>query len=68
MSESLKHNTSLTELNLGGNEMKRKDTRGEKRRRSTDNNIGPKGAESVSESLKINTSLTKLRLACDENK
>ncbi len=32
----------------------------------TDNEIGPKGARTLSKTLKINTSLTSLNLQCDE--
>ena len=75
LSESLKSNTSLTELNLSG-EDKRKKTH--KRHPSTHqsfpflfetigNNIGDFGAKSLCESLKLNTTLTKLCL-CGEDK
>ena len=70
LSEALKSNATLTELNLSG-EDKRKKTH--KRRPSTnhsfhflltqtDNKIGDTGATSLSESLKSNTELTIISL------
>ena len=70
MSESLKSNTTLTKLDLRG-EDKRKKTH--KRHPSTihslsflfiaiENNIGETGAASLSEALKSNTTLTALDL------
>ena len=56
--ESLKINTSLTELYLSGDEKKWK--------KWIENEIGDEGAKVISESLKINTSLTSLSLRCDE--
>ena len=81
LSEALKSNTTLTELNLGG-EDKRKKTH--QRHLSTDNSsflfpstgsafgvgeislndIGERGATSLSEALKSNTTLKKLNLSC----
>ena len=70
MSESLKSNTTLTELNLES-EDKRKETQKTSTNNSlysflfasTGNNIGDTGATSMSESLKSNTTLTKLDLS-----
>ena len=75
LSDSLKSNTTLTELNMSG-EDKRKKTH--KRHPSTHqsfpflfetigNIIGDFGAKSLCESLKLNTTLTKLCL-CGEDK
>ena len=76
LSEVLKSNTTLTKLNFGG-EDKRKKT--QKRRlstihnfsllfTSTGNNIGDTGATSLSEALKSNTTLTELCLSGDYKK
>ena len=76
LSEALKSNTTLTELNLGGGD-KRKKTH--KRRpstihsfpflfTSTDNNIGETETTSLSESLKSNTTLTELYLWGDDKR
>ena len=75
MSESLKSNTTLTELYLRG-EDKRKKTH--KRHpstihssflnASTENYIGGTGVASLSESLKSNTTLTDLDLASEERR
>ena len=76
MSESLKSNTTLTKLNLGRGD-KRKKTH--KRRpstihsfpflfTSTDNNIGGTGATSLSELLKSNTTLTELNLSGEDKR
>ena len=69
MCESLKSNTTLTELNLSG-EHKRKKTH--KRHpstihssffiSSTGNKVGDTGAKSLSDALKSNTTLTELDL------
>ena len=69
ISESLKINTSLTELYLGGDEKIRNEkerTKWNEMKEWIDNQIGDEGAETISESLKINTSLTALDLGCDE--
>ena len=75
ISESLKINTSLTQLELGGDEdlyeMKgrKKERRKEQRnKKEIDNDIGDEGAKSISKSLKINSSLTELDLYSDEKK
>ena len=76
MSESLKSNTTLTKLNLRS-EDKRKKTH--KRHpstnhsflfliTSTDNDIGERGATSLSESLKSNTTLTELNLWSEDKR
>ena len=76
LSGSLKSNTTLTELDLG-REDKRKKTH--KRHpsaihsfsfffSSTVNRIGDTGATSLSESLKSNTTLTKLDLSCEDKR
>ena len=69
ISETLKINTSLTELYLGGDEKiwNEKERRNEKEER-IDNRIRYEGAQSISESLKINTSLTTLYLWSDEKR
>ena len=69
ISESLKINTSLTKLNLRGDEKIRNENgRIEMKRNDEwiDNRIGDEGAKTISESLKINSSLTELYLGCDE--
>ena len=76
MSESLKSNTTLTELNMFG-EDKRKKTH--KRHpstihsflfhfTSTENDIGNTGTTSLSESMKSNTTLTKLNLGSEDKR
>ena len=76
MSEALKSNTTLTKLNLGC-EDKRKKTH--KRHPSTIhsfsilitsivNNIGDAGASSLSEALKSNTTLTELDLRSEDKR
>ena len=64
----MKINTSLTSLDLGGDEKIRNE--GEKKWKEMKewigNGIGTEGAKAISESLKINTSLTSLNLGCDE--
>ena len=64
ISESLKINTSLTQLNLGCDEKKWE--RGREKWKwlqwIVDNQIGYEGAKTISESLRINTSLTELYL------
>ena len=67
--ESLKINTSLTSVNLGGDEKIRNENERIEWKRNDKwivNQIGDEGAKSVSESLKINTSLTELYLSGDE--
>ena len=70
LSESLKSNTTLSELNLGGEDQRKKT---HKRHPSTihsfsflfssiGNNIRETGAKSLSEALKSNTTLTGLNL------
>ena len=70
ISESLKINTSLTELNLWSDEKIRneKESKNEKNENEEwiGNHVGDEGAKTISESLKINTSLTELNLGCDE--
>ena len=69
LSEALKSNTALTELDLRC-EDKRNDTQMASINnplfsilvKSTDNNIGERGAKSLSDALKSNTTLTKLYL------
>ena len=76
MSEALKSNTTLIKLNLES-EDKRKKTH--KRHPSiiliffflgisTDNEIGERGATSLSEALKSNKTLTELELRCKDKK
>ena len=69
ISESLKINTSLTELNLWSDEMKWNEKEKMKWNEMKEwivNQIGTEGAKAISESLKINTSLTELDLRSDE--
>ena len=71
ISESLKINTTLTELYLFSEDkiMKMKIEIGERELEKliwTDNNIGAEGAKTISESLKINTTLTGLELGSDD--
>ena len=76
LSEALKSNTTLTQLNLMG-EKKRKKTH--KRHpstnqsfhflfTSTDNKIGERGSTSLSEALKSNTTLTTLNLSGEDKR
>ena len=75
LGESLKSNTTLTELNLGC-ENKRKKTQKTSinnslfviHTTSTGNKTGETGAISLSEALKSNTTLTKLNLGCEDKK
>ena len=69
ISESLKINTSLTKLDLGGDEKIRHENERIEMKRNDKwiaNSIGYEGAKRISESLKINTSLTELDLRGDE--
>ena len=69
MSDALKSNTTLTKLNLGG-EQKRNNTQMTSINnplffiliKSTDNQIGDMGATSLSDALQSNTTLTQLNL------
>ena len=74
LSKSLKSNTTLTNLYLNGED---KRTKTHKRRLSTihffsflivstDNNIGERGASSLSESLKSNATLTQIDLSRED--
>ena len=75
LSEALKLNTTLTELNLSGKD-KRKKTQKTSINTSlfsflcttTDNNIGERGATSLSEVLKSNTTLTQLYLGGEDKR
>ena len=68
--ESLKSNTTLTELNLGCDEMNNGNEVNKKMMINDgiwiENNIGDEGARMISESLKSNTALTTLDLGGDE--
>ena len=71
ISESLKVNTTLTKLNLYGDEKKKKkqwkrEVNENERNKWTGNIIGDEGASKISESLKVNTTLTELSLSSDE--
>ena len=67
ISESLKINTSLTRVYLGGDEkIRNEEERIEWNEKWIVNKIGNEGAKSISESLKINTSLTELNLEGDK--
>ena len=67
ISESLKTNTTLTELNLSNDEYN-ENMKNEKKLWLlwTVNNIGESGTKMISESLKTNTTLTTLWLGGDE--
>ena len=73
LSDALKSNTTLIELNLSG-ENKRNNTQMISTNNpfffiiiiSTDNAIGERGATSLSDALKSNTTLTKLDLSCEQ--
>ena len=75
LSEALKSNTTLIELNLG-REDKRKKTHKDIHQQialiflliSTDTKIGDTGATSLSEALKSNTTLTKLNLRGEDKR
>ena len=74
MSELLKSNTTLIELNLKG-EDKRKKTQKTSTNNSlfyfftsTVNEIGDTGASSLSEALKSNTTLTELNICCEDKR
>ena len=66
ISESLKINTSLTDLNLGSDEKIWNEKEKMKWNERIGNYIGYEGAKRISESLKINTSLTTLNLDGDK--
>ena len=70
MSDILKVNTTLRELDLGGEERKEEMFRERKRKkeRMTDNKIGAEGATALSEMLKVNTALTEIYLRCEYEK
>jgi len=61
----LKINTTLTELDLGGDEIRNKMKKTKEKnegqtKKRIGNQIGAEGASAISESLKINTTLTEL--------
>ncbi len=62
ISESLRINTTLTELNLYCKQLKNKII-WRIMNKWTDNNIGVEGANKISEALMINSTLTKLNLS-----
>ena len=66
----MKINTSLTELNLSGDEKKIQlsEMKEMKNEQWIGNEVGTEGAKSLSESLKNNTSLTELNVSGDEKK
>ena len=72
----MKSNTTLTVLYLGGEDKRKKDTQKTSLNNSlfsflvtpTGNNVGERGATSLSESLRINTTLTELDLSCKGKK
>ena len=68
ISESLKTNTTLTELNLdcGNKQMKELKWNTNLIKQWTVNQIGAEGAKKISESLKTNTTLTSLDLGGDD--
>ena len=75
LSDALKSNTTLTQLNLGSNLKKKKTTQTPFINNTLtfipiklkDNEIGDIGAKSLSDALKSNTTLTKFNL-CSKNK
>ena len=74
LSEALKSNTTLTQLNLSG-EDKRRHTKDIHQQftfsfhfTKTGNEIGDVGATSLSEALKSNTTLTELDLSCEDKR
>ena len=74
LSEALKSNTTLTKLNLSCEDKRKKTPKTYINNSlfpflftSTDNNIGKRGAKSLSEALKLNAALTQLDLS-SENK
>ena len=71
LSESLKINITLTEMDLDGETLNVKESKMKMKINGkwkwTDNQIGSEGAQSLSESLKINTILTQMDLSCDED-
>ena len=75
LSESLKSNTTLTELYLRSEDKKKEDTKDIHKQftlfliiTSTGNKIRDTGATSLSESLKSNTTLTELYLSSEDKK
>ena len=76
LSEALKSNITLTELNLCGEDNRKKTHKRTSINNSlfsflttiTANSIGETGATSLSEALKSNTALTKLNLEGDDKK
>ncbi len=66
ISESLKINTTLTELNLDCDETKKQQMKNKRKMKSnkkwTDNQIGDEGRTKLSEALNTNTTLTVLVL------
>ena len=75
LSEALKSNTTLTKLDLSGENKKKTHKRHPLTNHSflflftsTDNNIGGTGATSLSELLKSNTTLTELNLSGEDKR
>ena len=69
ISETLKVNTTLTELYLQGDEQEYKWKREgnvNEMNKWTANRIGDSGANKISETLKVNSTLTELHLGGDE--
>ena len=64
MSKTLKTNTTLASLNLGGEEEGKNGESNDEL--MTDNKIGAEGAKSLSKMLKTNTTLTSLSLYGEE--
>ena len=74
MSDALKTNTTLTELNLSS-EDKRNNANDIHQQttffiiiKTTDNKIGERGAKSLSDALKTNTTLTRLYLIGEDKR
>ena len=67
MSEALKYNSTLTELDLSGDEKEERRTEEMNMyiELILDNNIGDEGAKMISEALECNSTLTKLDLCGD---
>ena len=71
MGEMLQVNSTLQELNLGGNpscQIMRECQNTVFGYMTTDNKIGPEGAKALSDMLHTNTALTKLNICCKKKK
>ena len=66
LSDALKTNTTLTSLDLSGEEENMIDKKGRNADWLAGNQIGDEGAKAMSEMLKVNTTLTSLDLSREE--